>query len=43
MDVLLNSKPVDALAVIMHRSKIHYAGRKLAEKMKKVIQRYGFP
>ncbi|KAI9230915.1 MAG: P-loop containing nucleoside triphosphate hydrolase protein [Piptocephalis tieghemiana] len=42
MDVLLNSKPVDALAVIMHRSKIHYAGRKLAEKMKKVIQRQLF-
>lgn len=39
MDVLLNSKPVDALAVILHRSKVDKFGRGLVKKLKDVIDR----
>jgi GTP-binding protein LepA len=42
MDILLNGEPVDALAVIIHRSKAERIGRVLAEKLSKVIPRQLF-
>jgi len=42
MDILLNGEPVDALTVIVHRSKAERIGRDLAEKLSKVIPRQLF-
>lgn len=42
MDILLNGDPVDALSVIVHRSKAERVGRELAEKLAKVIPRQLF-
>lgn len=42
MDILLNGDPVDALAVIVHRSKAERIGRDLCEKLSKVIPRQMF-
>lgn len=42
MDILLNSKPVDALSTIVHREKAYYVGRELAERLRKVIPRQLF-
>lgn len=39
MDILINEEPVDALSLILHRSKAQVKGRKLAEKMKELIPR----
>lgn len=39
MDILINSDPVDALSLIIHRSKAQTRGRALAEKMKELIPR----
>lgn len=39
MDILINEEPVDALSLILHRSKAQTKGRKLAEKMKELIPR----
>jgi GTP-binding protein LepA len=39
MDVMINQEPVDALSLILHRSKAQTKGRALAEKMKELIPR----
>ncbi|KAI7870799.1 P-loop containing nucleoside triphosphate hydrolase protein [Spinellus fusiger] len=42
MTVLLNSKPVDALSVILHRSQVDFVGRDWVKRLKGVIQRQLF-
>ena len=42
LDILLNSEPVDALAVIVHRDKAYVYGRSLALKLKRTIPRQLF-
>jgi GTP-binding protein LepA len=42
MDILLNGKPVDALAVILHRESSVYIGRELVGKLRKAIPRQLF-
>ena len=42
MDMLLNGDPVDALSLIVHRSKAENIGRSIAEKLSKVIPRQMF-
>ena len=39
MDILINSEPVDALSLILHKSKAVNKGRILCEKMKELIPR----
>ena len=39
MDILLNGKPVDAMATIVHNQKAQRVGRELVEKLKKFIER----
>jgi GTP-binding protein LepA len=42
MDILVNSIPVDALAVIVHRDEAHHKGQKLVSKLKDLIPRQMF-
>lgn len=42
MDILLNGKAVDALALIVHTDKAYYIGRDLCEKLRQVIPRQLF-
>lgn len=42
MDILLNGKPVDALSLIVHRSRTTYIGRELAVKLRGLIPRQLF-
>jgi len=42
LDILINSEPVDALSLIIHRDKAAYRGRELAKKMKELISRQMF-
>ncbi|MCX5923902.1 MAG: translation elongation factor 4 [Candidatus Dependentiae bacterium] len=42
MDILLNGDPIDALSVMVHRSKAEKIGRELVEKLSKVIPRQMF-
>ena len=42
LDVLINGDPVDALAVITHRTQSAYKGRSLCKKMKELIPRQQF-
>ncbi|WP_419934966.1 translation elongation factor 4 [Candidatus Palauibacter sp.] len=42
LDILLNGDPVDALSVIVHRSRAHEFGQKMARKLKELIPRQLF-
>ena len=42
MDILVNGEPVDALSLITHRENAGKRGRKLVERLKKVISRQQF-
>lgn len=42
LDIMLNGQSVDALASIVHSSKAQYFGRRVVDKLKKVIERHMF-
>jgi len=42
LDILINGEPVDALSMIVHRSKAYYWGRKVCSKLKDLIPRQLF-
>jgi len=39
IDILVNTEPIDALSVIIHRDKAYYWGRELNEKLRQLIPR----
>lgn len=39
LDILINSEPIDALSLIVHRSKVQNRGRSLVSKMRELIPR----
>ncbi|HLZ63853.1 MAG TPA: translation elongation factor 4 [Ktedonosporobacter sp.] len=42
LDILVNTVPVDALSLILHRDKAYYQGRALVEKLRSLIPRQMF-
>jgi GTP-binding protein LepA len=42
MTVLINSKPVDALSIILHRAQVQVVGRDWVKRLKGLIQRQLF-
>ena len=42
LDLLLNSEPVDALSIIVHKDRAYYKGRQIAETLRQVIPRQLF-
>jgi len=43
LNILVNSEPVDALALIVHRSQAEFRGRRLCERLKDLIPKHLFP
>jgi GTP-binding protein LepA len=43
MSILVNGEPVDALALIVHRSQADFRGRRLCERLKDLIPKHLFP
>ncbi|MDX1974533.1 MAG: translation elongation factor 4 [Rickettsiales bacterium] len=43
MNILVNGEPVDALALIVHRSQSDFRGRRLCERLKDLIPKHLFP
>ncbi len=42
LDILLNNEPIDALSMIVHHEKSYFWGRKLVEKLRRLIPRQMF-
>jgi len=43
LNILVNGEPVDALALIVHRSQADFRGRRLCERLKDLIPKHLFP
>ncbi len=43
LDILVNGKPVDALAQLVHRTEAHRKGREIVQKLRKLIPKHLFP